>query len=386
MTFSVLLIPPQDYLRHPHPTRLHHIFENFDDDFRVTVLNMRLRKGPRIRESKHEIIEVGSPKTSMLQSYLLAYREFHEELVRLNKQRNYDCIILSHIISPFIPMLVRGRPLVFDYKDVYSESASAPFRFPTRTFVYWISRLFEEVLFRWGMTIIVPTPSVHAMLRNRFGVDSRVITNGANTELFKPLSSQKRTAVRTQLGIHEDDFCLAYVGSIENWLDLETVLSALESFHEAKLLLVGGTVRSRDYLDSILLACERKKLRERVVTTGFLSQAEAAQIVSASDAAIIPFRTDTRLSLVALPDKLFEYLATGVPVISTRLPDVAGLFSDFVHFYDNADDLVAIFRQLNTVKGARRLDLRQTDLMKQYDWKVLSRQYEQLLSALIRSR
>jgi glycosyltransferase involved in cell wall biosynthesis len=320
----------------------------------------------------------------MLQSYLLAYGKFHAELARLIKQRNYDCVVLSHIISPLIPMLVCDRPLIFDYKDVYSESASAPFRFPVRTFVYWIGRLFEEVLFGWEMTIIVPAPSMHAMLRKRFGIDSRVITNGANTELFKPLSSQKRTAVRTQLGLHEDDFSIVYVGSIENWLDLETVLSALESFREAKLVLVGGTVRSRDYLDSILLACERKKLRDRVVTAGFLRQAEAAEIVSASDAAIIPFRTDTRLSLFALPDKLFEYLATGVPVISTRLPDVAELFSDFVHFYDNADDLAAILRQLYKTRPTREPDQRQTHIAEQYDWKAMSQQYQRLISALIK--
>ena len=236
------------------------------------------------------------------------------------------------------------------------------------------------------MTIVVPTPSIQAMLRNRFSVDSQVITNGANTELFKPLPSQRTTIVRAQLGIHEDDFCLAYVGSIENWLDLETVLSALESFREAKLVLVGGTVRSRTYLDNFFLTCERKKLTERVVTTGFLGQAEAAQIVSASDAAIIPFRTDTRLSLAALPDKLFEYLATGVPVISTRLPDVAGLFSDFVHFYNGADELTAVLRQLNATRGVRRPDPRQIHLAKKYDWKAISEEYQDLLRKLIDRR
>lgn len=384
--YSILLIPPQDYLRHPHATRLHYIFENFDDSVQITILNTRVRVGSKVRESRHEVVEVGSASGNMLCSYLLSYKDFHLKLVSLMKQRKYDCVVLSHIISPLIPLLVTGRPLVFDYKDIYSHSASAPFKFPAKPVVYWIARLFEEVLFRWPMTIIVPAPSMQDILRRRFGLDSVLITNGAYTDVFRPSSESERASVRTKLGILQDDFCISYLGSIENWLDLETVIHALEQIGQAKLILIGGSVRSSDYLQNILSISEERGLKGRIVTTGFQDQRNAARIVAASDAAIIPFRTDTELSLVALPDKLFEYLATGIPVISTRLPDVASMFGNSIHFYGNFDELVLTIRKLMTEKANGRLYRQREAFVEDYDWKLISRKYQQLLENVIENR
>jgi glycosyltransferase involved in cell wall biosynthesis len=322
----------------------------------------------------------------MLFSYFRAYKDFHTQLVRLIKQRRFDAVVLSHIISPVIPLLVDGIPIVFDYKDVYSASASAPFTLPLRPLVYWSSRLFEQILFSCPMTVVVPTPSMKAMLAKRFGISSSLITNGVNTRIFHPISEVERMTVRAQLGLHQDDFCVCYLGSIENWLDLETVISAVEAFEKARLILIGGPVRSPDYFKSILTACDKKGLGAKVITKGFLSQLQAGLILSAADAAIIPFRTDLGLSSVALPDKLFEYLASGVPVISTRLPDIASIFRDVVYFYGNPSDLLAILQHLDTLRRTRKLDAPGPALMKEYDWKISSGRYQQLLQEIIDCR
>lgn len=321
----------------------------------------------------------------MLLSYLLAYKGFHTELVRLIKQRRFDAIVLSHIVSPLIPFLVGGIPIVFDYKDVYSASASTPFGLPLRPFVYWTSRLIEGILFRQSMTVVVPTPSMKTMLTEKFGISSLVITNGVNTKIFHPISESERATVRANLGLRQDDFCLCYLGSIENWLDLGTVISAVESFDKGRLILIGGAVRSPNYLKYILSICDKKGLGRKVITKGFLSQPEAARILSAADAAVIPFRTDMHLSRIALPDKLFEYLASGVPVISTRLPDIAAMFGHLVYFYDNPKHLLEILRQLNDLRMTGKNDDRVPVLMKKYDWSVSSRKYQQLLSNIIES-
>jgi glycosyltransferase involved in cell wall biosynthesis len=365
---------------------LHHIFENFDDPFQLTVLNVRLRASAVEMQSKHEIVEVGRPRRNILLSYLLAYVDLHRQVAYLMKQRHFSAVVLSHIISPVVPLLVRGRPLVFDYKDVYSVSASIPYRQPLRFVVHWISRLFEEILFRCQMTIVVPTPSFKALLKREFGVSSSIITNGVNMEIFHPASPAERMLVRKNLGLGQDDFCVCFLGTIQEWLDLATVISAVESFPKAKLLLIGGSVRSPDYFQSILSTCEQRGLGRKIIAKGYLSQPEAAKILSASDAAIIPFRTDLSLSRLALPDKLFEYLASGVPVISTKLPDVVSMFGDVVHFYDNADELVGILRHLDALRETREHDLHESELSRKYDWKTIGKEYQDLLRKLIERR
>jgi len=384
--YRVLLIPSQDYARHPHITRHHHLFENFDDRFKVTVLNVRLRVGPTTRETKHEVVEVGLPTNRILRSYVLAYATFHLKLARLVKSERYDCVILSNVISPLIPLLVSGRPLIFDYKDVYSLSASAPFVSPTKPLVQWAARLFEQILFKFPMTVVVPSPSMQRLVRDRFKTDSILIPNGVNTALFHPISEGERRQVRSELELIQGEFGLCYLGSIENWLDLETVVQALVTLDSLKLILIGGPPRSASYLDYILDLCEKKKVRDRVILTGFKPQAEAAKIVASCDAAIIPFSLQSELSAVALPDKAFEYLACGVPVISTRIPDVEELFHDCVYFYDTKEDLTRILKDLLTHSERKCTPAKQIAKAIAYDWKLLSETYERLIVRLVRDQ
>jgi glycosyltransferase involved in cell wall biosynthesis len=223
------------------------------------------------------------------------------------------------------------------------------------------------------------------LVRDRFNADSRVISNGANTALFHPISKSAREEVRKELGVHPGEFCLCYLGSIENWLDLETVVQALVRLKSVRLILIGGPPRSATYLQDILALSEKNGVRERITLTGFKKQAEAARILASCDAAIIPFPLTRELSAVALPDKTFEYLASGIPVISTRLPDVERLFENLIYFYDNVDELVEILQILNSY-AEKDLSSKQITTAATYDWKIRSTTYENLIIDLVNNK
>jgi glycosyltransferase involved in cell wall biosynthesis len=220
------------------------------------------------------------------------------------------------------------------------------------------------------------------LLRERFGVDSLVISNGANTSLFHPISKSMREEIRTELGVREGEFCLCYLGSIENWLDLEPIVEALVRLDSLRLIMIGGSPRSISYLNDVQAICETKGVKDRVTLTGFKDQAEAARILASCDAAIIPFPLRRELSAVALPDKTFEYLASGVPVISTRLPDLVKLFGNLIYFYDTVDELIGILQLLNSNTRNNHTSDRVIAAAK-YDWNKISVNYEKLIVELV---
>ena len=151
--------------------------------------------------------------------------------------------------------------------------------------------------------------------------------------------------------------------------------------------MIGGAPRSWAYLRSILALCDKEGILGRVTSTGFKSQAEAARILSACDAAIIPFPPDRSLSAVALPDKTFEYLATGIPVVSTKVPDVQKLFGDLIHFYSSTDELIEVLRSLQSHMKDEERDPseQQVARAREYNWKTICRSYENLISELVQS-
>ena len=150
-----------------------------------------------------------------------------------------------------------------------------------------------------------------------------------------------------------------------------------------QLVLIGGPPRSATYLHKLLDLCEKRGVRERVITTGWKPQAEASEVLASCDAAIIPLSPQSGLSAVALPDKAFEYLASGLPVISTRVPDLEEIFSDCMYFYDTREELTQILNQLLADPNRKCTPEYQIKKASKYDWRILSKTYERLIAQLV---
>jgi glycosyltransferase involved in cell wall biosynthesis len=86
-----------------------------------------------------------------------------------------------------------------------------------------------------------------------------------------------------------------------------------------KLLLIGGGEQENE-LRKIVVDLG---ISEKVVFTGFVSYDDLPNYLVLSTVAINPLQV-SQVASIAFPNKVLQYLATGVPVVSTRLE---GLFS-----------------------------------------------------------
>ncbi len=117
---------------------------------------------------------------------------------------------------------------------------------------------------------------------------------------------------------------IGYVGALEGWFDVDAVRTAAEDHPEWKFAIVG---RVDDPRIGGLAACPNVSLQ------GELPYNELPAFLARCDVAMIPFlRTD--LTLATNPIKLYEYFSRGLPVVSTRLPEVEQ-YSDLVYLASN---------------------------------------------------
>jgi glycosyltransferase involved in cell wall biosynthesis len=86
-----------------------------------------------------------------------------------------------------------------------------------------------------------------------------------------------------------------------------------------KLLLIGGGEQENE-LRTIVTDLG---LSDRVIFTGFVSYDDLPNYLALSTVAINPLEIG-QVASIAFPNKVLQYLATGIPVVSTRLE---GLFS-----------------------------------------------------------
>jgi glycosyltransferase involved in cell wall biosynthesis len=151
--------------------------------------------------------------------------------------------------------------------------------------------------------------------------------------------------MRTSLSIDQDSFVATYMGSLFPFSGLVQVVSDFSQLAKPddRLLIIGGGGIENEL---------RKKVKEldlenKVIFTGVISYAELPDYLSVSDVLINPFEP-TLVTNLALPHKVLQYLATGIPTVSTKL---LGLFESIgdsagIYWVDSPSKIVEAFFQV----------------------------------------
>jgi glycosyltransferase involved in cell wall biosynthesis len=137
----------------------------------------------------------------------------------------------------------------------------------------------------------------------RHGVDLQHFRRATDSTL--PLSGLMRDLPRPVLG---------FVGLIANWVDQELLGAVAEHFAAGTLVLVG-----REDCDTTLL-----RTHPNIVFLGRRPYAELPSIMKGFDVGLVAFR-ENELTDASNPLKAREYVAAGLPVVSTPIPEVERL-------------------------------------------------------------
>lgn len=167
---------------------------------------------------------------------------------------------------------------------------------------------------------------------------------------FPPLdldhfAHKNRRQMRTNMSIDQDSFVATYMGSLFPFSGLLQVVSdfSLLSESDDRLLIIGGGGIENELRKKV----KELKLENKVIFTGVISYAKLPEYLSVSDVLINPFES-TLVTNLALPHKVLQYLATGIPTVSTRL---LGLFESLgdnagIYWVESPDQIVEKFLQV----------------------------------------
>jgi glycosyltransferase involved in cell wall biosynthesis len=123
-------------------------------------------------------------------------------------------------------------------------------------------------------------------------------------------------SLRLQLGIPTEAKVILYMGSFFYFSGLPEVIRsfAKEVAHDDYLVLIGAGEQAQE-LESIV---DGLGIQDNVVFTGLISFSDLPRYLAIADVAINPLKPSL-VSNTALPNKVLQYMASGLPVVSTRL-------------------------------------------------------------------
>jgi glycosyltransferase involved in cell wall biosynthesis len=373
---NILVIPTTDWTKHPVPNRLNFIFDIMAEKHNVHVINFKLKKfkDQKPRTTKCKLHDVTAINVNDPSAYYIVNSVYHMFKIRnILKKEKIDVVVSANILPAFLVNLVKGKtPIVFDYLDHYEESAATyyPDSFFGRIVKYGVRQIIHYNLKNADVLITVTT-ELRDFLQHLSEKSIHVIPNGVDTSVFEIIP---REYAKKELGL--DGTIIGYVGSLEYWIDLETAIKTLPKL-DAKLLIIGPGLFT-DYGETIKSLASELGVLDRMIFKGRVEYSELYRYISAMDIGLNPLKHVMK-NEVAVGGKIFNYLACGVPVLSSRMRAVENVLGNDLYYYD---DEVSFIESVQNILAAEIDRQKYIDIAEAFDWRNIATMYENVIRSL----
>lgn len=204
-----------------------------------------------------------------------------------------------------------------------------------------------------------------------------VAPDAVNREEFNcPVS---KNDARKKLGIDLEKKVVLYTGHLYSWKGVKTLAQASMLLPDAvEVIFVGGT--ERDVADF------RSRFNSKnVVFLGKKPHSEIPMYLRCADVLVIPNSAIENISrLYTSPMKLFEYMASGVPIIASDLPSLREIVNEeTVTFFtpDNAHSLANSILKTLEDAGAQKKAQNAYEKVGDYSWESRARNIVSFIKA-----
>ncbi|HVE64908.1 MAG TPA: glycosyltransferase [Mycobacteriales bacterium] len=160
-----------------------------------------------------------------------------------------------------------------------------------------------------------------------------------------------------------------YVGVIDERLDLDLVAAVADELPDWEIRLAGPVTK----IDESSLP-----QRPNILYLGMQPYELLPEVMAGFDVALMPFALNEATRAIS-PTKTLEYLAAGLPVVSTRVPDVVADFGALVHLVDTGPELAEACRHVLTHSGDAR-DRKAAPTQQRHEWDTIAAEMAQILT------
>jgi colanic acid biosynthesis glycosyl transferase WcaI len=205
---------------------------------------------------------------------------------------------------------VVGCKYIIDYRDEWEDYSIGLAKSKSGKSFYKLVKQITRWIYYKSQIIVTVTPNCKVALEQRGIVNIKVMPNGADIAIFKPLQRIENTQFR-----------LFYSGGIGLYYRLDVVLKALKQFVDTGAKDAMFVIAGPGDVNALLRMANQLGITKNVEYMGVITEkTKLANLIANVDVGLIPY-DDNLLWKNALPAKFFEYCACGLPVVATVYAD-----------------------------------------------------------------
>ena len=252
---------------------------------------------------------------------LFFYLLFHRADVLVSN--DLDTLLANYYAAKF-----KRSKLVHDSHEYYTGVPELE----GRPFVKNIWKRIERRIFPKLKFVYTVNDSIAGLYKDEYGLDVKVVRNfPLVTSLPSPLPPSSAKALRGgekergELNLPADKKIILYQGSVNVDRGLLEAVEAMQYVKDAILLIVGDG----DILKEVKEKTSRLNLNDKVIFRKKVPFEQLWHYTSCADLGI-SLDKDTNLNYrFSLPNKIFDFIHAGVPVLASDLVEIRKIFSQY---------------------------------------------------------
>lgn len=249
----------------------------------------------------------------------LFYAFFNIRLFGFLLLNRYDLLVsndLDTLLPNYLVSNLKHLPLVYDSHEYFTGVPEIQ----DRPLVRWVWKRIEEIVFPGLKHVMTVSDSIANQYKSEYGLKPLTVRNcSIKTEQIIPFS-------REELEISPDHLLLILQGTGIN-VDRggEELIDAVSLTDKVSLLVIG----SGNQFEFLKNKVSQMGLPRQIKFIKKLAWKELMRYTRSADAGLSLDKNSNMNYNFSLPNKIFDYLSAGIPVIATDLPEIAKIVNGY---------------------------------------------------------
>ena len=180
---------------------------------------------------------------------------------------------------------------------------------------------------------------------NLNGNNILVAHDGVFLEDFEKIKLTKKELKEKYLGLEEKDFVVLYSGSLQKGKGVSLILDIAPLLEKVFFVIIGGTEKEIEQL--------KKRKSKNIIFLERKLYRDIPYCLKSADLLILPFTKELKTYKYHSALKIFEYMASGNPILASEIGSIREVLNEQNSFFFNPENLGDLADKIKFIKNNR---------------------------------